>query len=358
MMRSLALVLALSAAAACGGSSTPSDDVPADDTPPGGDTYSVTWGPLTVQPGVEDTACITVKLANPSPIKVHQLHNTLSTVSHHFIVYRDNTATEENLTPTPCQPFAGTLNPANASPIMITQRSDETLTLPDGIAYSFGAKQFIRLEMHYINAGDVAADATATAEFVTMDEADVDNEADFMFIGSPDINFTLAPGDSQSLQAYFAAPSALDGINFFALTGHTHQLGTDMNVSTAASEGGAETEIYNPTPFLWNEPETKRVDFTIPSGGGFDFSCTWTNNGTASKSVQFGESANDEMCFFWTYYYPSRGARVCVHSAQIPTSFGGPDLCCPDAGPQICNLLTGKPSQFRDAVAALRPRGL
>ena len=27
--------------------------------------------------------------------------------------------------------------------------------------------------------------------------------------------------------------------------------------------------------------------------------------------VRFGESANDEMCFFWAYYYPSHGTHVC-----------------------------------------------
>ena len=37
-----------------------------------------------------------------------------------------------------------------------------------------------------------------------------------------------------------------------------------------------------------------------------------------------------EMCFFWLYYYPSQGAKVCAHSDQFnqPT---GIDVCCPAA---------------------------
>jgi hypothetical protein len=43
------------------------------------------------------------------------------------------------------------------------------------------------------------------------------------------------------------------------------------------------------------------------------------------------------MCFFWAYYYPSRGAKVCVHTDQ----YGGQNLCCPDAGAQLCNIIAG-----------------
>ena len=217
---------------------------------------------------------------------------------------------------------------------MVTQRDEETLTLPERVAYTFGANQFIRLEMHFINAGDEAAEATATAEFYAVPDTDIDHEAEFLFIGSPDIDFTLQPGGTESLTAYFPLPSSLDAINFFAITGHTHKLGSDMDVSTAPSETGPRTEIYNPTPYSWDEPESKRYDFTVPDGGGFEFTCGWTNTGTSPVSVQFGESANQEMCFFWSYYYPSRGAKVCVHTEQ----FGGVDLCCPDAG-SICNNL-------------------
>ena len=50
-----------------------------------GDKYELTWGPVPVAVGVENTQCIWVQLPNDQPIKVHQMHNTLSTVSHHLI---------------------------------------------------------------------------------------------------------------------------------------------------------------------------------------------------------------------------------------------------------------------------------
>ena len=82
-------------------------------------------------------------------------------------------------------------------------------------------------------------------------------------------------------------------------------------------------------------PRTIRRSSGIPAGGGFDFECKWTNTG--STAVKFGESANDEMCFFWAYYYPSQGAKVCIHTEQYGGA-AGIDICCP-ATPTICALI-------------------
>ena len=42
------------------------------------------------------------------------------------------------------------------------------------------------------------------------------------------------------------------------------------------------------------------------------------------------------MCFFWAYYYPSKGAKVCFHTSQG----GGIDQCCP-GNPTLCAALGG-----------------
>ena len=91
--------------------------------------------------------------------------------------------------------------------------------------------------------------------------------------------------------------------------------------------------MYSVDSWLWSEPPTVYHDppFEIPQGGGFRFTCSWDNQSDAQ--VSFGESANQEMCFFWAYYYPSKGSRVCAHTAQ----FGGMDVCCP--GSDLCGLL-------------------
>ena len=65
--------------------------------------------------------------------------------------------------------------------------------------------------------------------------------------------------------------------------------------------------------------------------GGFRFTCEWNNQ--SGGTVSFGESATDEMCFFWAYYYPSKGSKVCIHTEQA----GSINVCCP--GNALCDFL-------------------
>jgi hypothetical protein len=69
--------------------------------------------------------------------------------------------------------------------------------------------------------------------------------------------------------------------------------------------------IYDPPNFSWTEAELKFFSPPehVPEGGGFRFQCAWDN--PTDSVVTYGESALQEMCFFWTYYYPHRmGNRV------------------------------------------------
>ncbi len=293
-------------------------------------SFTVTFDPVAIAPGTEKTQCVVKRLGNDTDIKVGRIHNLLEQGSHHLIVYRTSD-TEEKLTPYDCQPFADTLDPSKGSPLMITQKHEETLELPPGVAFSIAAGTMVRLEMHYINTTTAETQVSATSTFITIPDADFQNEADFLFIGNPDISiapmsqFTLGP-------TYIALPGQLDGSNFFGITGHTHQWGTNVTVAVAGSASGPDTSVYDVPGWLWSEPATVYQDppFQIPQGGGFHFTCSYNN--VSANTVGFGESANDEMCFFWAYYYPSKGAMVCAHTDQVP---GGYDLCCP--GNALCN---------------------
>ncbi|MEM9190229.1 MAG: hypothetical protein AAGF12_13675 [Myxococcota bacterium] len=315
---------------------TPLDaTIDAADSSPGGESYRIDWGPVTVNGGVEDTRCVVKRLSNDAPIRVGQITNDLGSNSHHLIVYRVND-TEEQLEPFPCDPFTDTLDPSRGSPLTVTQKAFETITLPPGVAFTLEPNQMIRLEMHFVNYTAEPAEIASSATFVTMPESEFEHEADFLFIGNPDIDigprspYTLGP-------TYFPLPAELEGVNFFSLTGHTHQHGTDVQIATATGAGDTGNSVYNVSGWLWDEPDTVYHDppFQVPAGGGFRFTCEYMN--TSNSRVGFGESANDEMCFFWAYYYPSRGSQVCIHTDQL----GSIDICCPGT--------SGSPSPFCSA---------
>ena len=330
----LASSFCITAIAACGQSTgTASSGVAA------GTSYSLTFSPGMVQPGVENTQCVVRRLGNPASIHVGTIHNTLSNGSHHMIVYR-SAETVERTTPFACVPFTDTLDPAKGSTLMVTQKHDDLLNLPAGVGFTLDADQMIRIELHYINPTQAPLDVTATTEFVTMDDLQFKDEADFLFIGDPDI--TLPPNSKTTLgPIFFKLPSEYADVHFFAITGHEHKLGTDVKVALASSATDPGKSVYDVPGWLWSEPATVQADppFTVPQNGGFRFSCDWTN--TSTQTVSFGESANNEMCFFWAYYYPSQGARVCMHTDKYNTGAGGLSICCPSPNP-VCSIIQSK----------------
>lgn len=308
--------------AACGGGG-----VAEVDGNPGGQVFDLAWGPVDVQAYQEDTRCVTLDLGNDIPVHIGSIHNVLGSASHHMIVYRLSEGTV-NTTPTPCTPFVDTLDPSKGSPLMITQRADELLAYPDGVAITLAPHQLIRLELHFINSTPDPVTVTASSELTAIPDSQFQYEADLLFIGNPDIRLSSSP-DVQTLgPTWFQVPATLDGTNVFAITGHEHRLGTGVQVEVASSSADPGTSVYDPDVFTWSEPPTVFHDppFQIPDGGGFRFTCEWIND--TGGNIHFGESAEDEMCFFWAYYYPSQGAKVCFHS-EIYTAQPY-DICCPD----------------------------
>jgi len=275
---------------------------------PPADSFSVKWGPTTVPGGTESTQCVVKRVGNTGPISIHEIHNQLGATSHHFIVYRvDDTV--ERPEPFGCTPFIDTFNDP---PLIITQRSDDRLTLPDGVAYTIEPNQMIRLELHYINVSAAPQTAEATSTFIPMPDDEVENEADIMFMGDTNINIpamserTLGP-------SFVQVPSRFNGVSYFAITGHEHQWGTDVYVEVAQDAGAQGSPVYQIPNFRWDEPVTVSYDppFTVPDGGGFKLTCKWNNQ--SNHTVGFGTGVNDEMCFFWAYYYPSRGPLICAN---------------------------------------------
>lgn len=274
--------------------------------PPG--SFSVKWGPVTVPGGTESTQCVMKRLGNTEPISVREIHNELGATSHHFIVYRvDDTL--ERPEPYSCTPFTDTLND---SPIIITQRADDRLTLPEGVAYTIEPDQMLRLELHYINVSAAPQVADATSTFIPMPSEDVENEADIMFLG--DVSISIPPMSEATLgPSFLQVPPRFEGVRYFAITGHEHQWGTNVYVEAAESAGQPGSPVYDVPNFQWDEPLTVTYDppFTVPSGGGFKLTCDWNNR--SDHHVSFGTSVDDEMCFFWAYYFPSRGPLVCAN---------------------------------------------
>ena len=260
-----------------------------------------------VAPGYEGTKCQKVRLGNTNALKIGQIHNKLSSASHHLVVSAVTDPAETESDPFDCSPFRAVLIGA---PLTVTQKHDDTIPMPDGVGFPLVADQLMHLEMHFINTGTETVDVEATSELFPRADPENVEEASFIIIGSLDIK--IPPKQTMELPwAFVTLPEGFEGVNFFGATGHTHRFGTAARLQISGPGGADPKTIYDPPNFTWTEAELKLFSPQehVPTGGGFRFQCAWDN--PTDSMVTYGESALQEMCFFWTYYYPHvEGNRV------------------------------------------------
>jgi len=255
-----------------------------------------------VAPGAEDTQCVQIRLSNTEPVDIVRLHNKLSAGSHHFILtaLNDPAAPEQNLTR--CQGFGGAVTGA---PLTITQAHDDHVELPEGLGYRLNPGHVLHLEMHYINTTDAPIDIEATSDLFAAAAGAELQPAAVMLIGTADIN--VPPRSMMETGPKFLKlPAGMDDVKFFAITGHTHAHGTNVHVALASPEQTPVMDLYAPKAFDWEAPESTALTphVSVPKDGGFLLQCAWNN--TSDAALTWGESARQEMCFFWGYYYPRK----------------------------------------------------
>ena len=300
--------------------------------PPIAAEYETFIGDWTMSPGKETTKCTLKRLDNVDPIFVTGIKVKLAQGSHHLIVYKSE-ETEEKHEPFKCTPFTEGLI-GGAFPLIISQKAEEHLEFPNGVAIKLEPNQMVRIEAHFLNyfPEDIIAHADVT--FETIEEEDVVAEANMLFYGTPDFEVKA----NTVTQTPWNRLTQWSGTNVFALTGHTHKLGTNVEVYKTSGDEDDGDEIYPlDEQFDWAEAPVIQYDppLSFSEGEGFRYRCSWDN--PTDQTVGFGESSNQEMCFFWAYYYPSQGYRLCVNAGQYGADFGIDQICCP--GSPLCGLV-------------------
>jgi hypothetical protein len=270
---------------------------------PGTKTLTAQMGPLTIASGQEAVKCIVVDLGNSEGAFVRKFRTKLNQGSHHMIVYRTNQP--ENPDPVPCMSFEA----AGGAAIFIAQQEHAELTFPTDpsgvpVGLELQPNQLLTLEMHYINATSGPLDVLGTVEMDVLPVSSNVIKSGFSFQGAFGIPEIPAQSEQDTGVLF---EEGIPGTHVFALTTHQHHLGTQMRVWHAKDVNDLSTLVAD--SHSWNDPPLELFDppLELPAGGskGFAYDCHWKN--PTPQTVYGGLGANDEMCFFWSYYYPTGG---------------------------------------------------
>jgi hypothetical protein len=243
-----------------------------------------------VIPGTEDTVCRVVELDNDEPMVVRSIHTLLDPGSHHLILYRTDRE--------PTDSFQSCMNlPGDENTLLIAQQAETSLRYPRGSGLVLPARQRVLIEIHYINYFAAPIDVNATAHFDVVPATDDLKSVSIYFIGPLWLN--LPPRSEHRIDSFHYIP---EGKRVFAVTTHTHALGTYASLRRAKGVGDHQAVLLHES-YDWAEPPLDTFDpalrFERPDG--LWLTCMWDN--PHDHHVLFGAGFENEMCFLWAYLY-------------------------------------------------------
>ena len=178
-----------------------------------------------------------------------------------------------------------------------------TMHLPDGVAANFIPGLDVIHEMHYVNTlgEDVRIESKINA--YTMPAEDV---VDGIWGGQiRDEHIEIPPNSEHSewTRCVFN-----EDVEVHFLASHMHGKGTKFTIRDF--DGESTGDIYY-TATDWHDPLITQYNppRVYPAGTGFEFECTWYNG--TDEPVQYGDSADEEMCNMSVVHTPQSMTANC-----------------------------------------------
>jgi hypothetical protein len=179
------------------------------------------------------------------------------------------------------------------------------INLPDGVAASVPAAIDIIHEIHYVNTTDEPVDLFSRINAYTIPDSEVVEGIWGGNVRDENINI---PANSEHTEWTRCVMNK--DVEVIFLASHTHKIGVDFSISLFDGENSGEV-FYNNDD--WHNPKIVQYEtpIQIKAGEGFEYSCTWNN--TTDEPIQYGLTADDEMCnltFVHTPYDPDALCEV------------------------------------------------
>jgi hypothetical protein len=174
-----------------------------------------------------------------------------------------------------------------------SQRLDDSLSYPSGVAASLPAGTGLRVQAHFLNATQAAITPSVSLKMTRAGDG-FSQPAAVLFMSNLDVQ--VAAG-ALGAKAQKTCKLPWD-VKILQTSGHMHRHGTSF---TAVS--GARTLFSSDS---WTDVPAQGFDppVELAAGSEVTFTCTYDNPGMTPLS--YGESAQtDEMCIFSAQFYPA-----------------------------------------------------
>lgn len=174
----------------------------------------------------------------------------------------------------------------------------EPVSLPDGVAMKIAAGDQLLMNLHLFNPDDALLSGTSGMLVKTVLAAEVEHEAEVVLAGP--LGLQIAPGEvTQTGRCTLRNPATL-----FSVGPHMHQLGVHMKITAHSSIVG--DRVVHDGAYEFDHQISYPIDeVPLAAGDRVSLECTYIND--TGRTVRWGDSSLDEMCFAGLGVYPAVG---------------------------------------------------
>jgi len=190
-------------------------------------------------------------------------------------------------------------------PVFVSGTGSKDLSMPSGVGMMISPNTQYVLQLHMLNTTDNAVDIRAGVNLTYDHNPTALQAAGIWAAGRMDMDI---PPNAIDYQVSEQCTAGRDR-HVFAVFPHMHKLGTKMDVTV--TKAGVTTPFYSIDPYEFGNQPIAPLDAPLSATDSIEVTCHWDN--TTAADVTYGESTNNEMCYFVTFYYPYDHLDGCIN---------------------------------------------
>lgn len=295
---SLSLALGLVAGIACSDEAPPAADAgQSGETDAAGEDgwIELVAGDWSLPPGTEGYVCARVTLEEDVLLTAFEAIAPPGT--HHTVLTVGDPSGPDGVGP--CQAFTN-----HDTMVFGSGVGTDPFTLPEGVAVPVAAGQQLLLNLHLFNTTDAELTGTSGTRALRASPDAIAHRAESVLMGP--VQLEIPPGEHEEI----GRCTFQDQATIFAVGPHMHQLGRHMTVHARRAAGDV---LIHDAAYSFDDQQIVGFEpIEMAPGDHVEVRCVYDND--TGRTVGFGDSSLEEMCFAGISRYPIRddGLFVCA----------------------------------------------
>lgn len=245
--------------------------------------------PFTVPAGEERYLCWALTTQEQEVLKVNAIDFPGAQEVHHFM-FAQTVAPE----PEGFSECGAVLLPSTWRPLFSAGAGANSLRFPAGVAHHLQPGTQLVIALHLLNATDEEIVDQTAIQMETTDEADT-QPVEIGGFGS--FRIQLPPSQTSAVTHECTLPSSA---RMVALMPHMHLMATSMTLELGPSADDMQVIYSAREPWDFEQQTIDIVDMNVEQGQHARVTCTYNN--TTDRTITYGESTFDEMCFLGAFW--------------------------------------------------------